>query len=392
MPKNRRESEVFAVHSLSKGTKIALILSLSLHIILFFVMRGTAIYGAISRNTQWIPIEIMNAKPEKSMLPKVFDSKIEATERKLTPTKRETAVSRETSPRNLMVSEISRRQIIAKREITTSLNVPSVNPEISSEISLPGNASFKPETDTGPGLYSQNDGMGKGSISNPTGMRRLEMDSAKILATPEQKIPITKKSVSEKLEVYKDSEMPFVYGLRAFGNHITNTKPTKKVDVVFILDISESMQDNIGYIKRHMYRMIESFKEGRLDYTLGLVTFHYNKLFDWLGTEIDITEQTHNIEEIRAVLDSIKVSGGERQLDALMKSFSKVKFRSGASRHFIFVTDEYVKGTYTISEVLREAKRSKVIVDVLGKDEPFQRSLAEQTGGIWMPIEFADMN
>ncbi len=51
-----------------------------------------------------------------------------------------------------------------------------------------------------------------------------------------------------------------------------------------------------------------------------------------------------------------------------------------------------MKGTYTISEVLREAKRGKVVVDVLGRDEPFQRSLAEQTGGIWMPIEFADMN
>ena len=133
--------------------------------------------------------------------------------------------------------------------------------------------------------------------------------------------------------------------------------------------------------------MIESFREANLDFTLGVVTFHYNMLFDWLGTDIEITKQTHDVEEIRDVLRGIKVSGGERPLDALMRAFSKVDFRKGAARHFIFITDEYVKGTYTVSDVLKQAKRSKVIVDVIGMDEPFQRSIAEQTGGIWLPIE-----
>ena len=37
--------------------------------------------------------------------------------------------------------------------------------------------------------------------------------------------------------------------------------------------------------------------------------------------------------------------------------------------------------------MLKAAKRAEVVIDVLGRDEPFQRNIAEQTGGIWMPIE-----
>jgi hypothetical protein len=70
-----------------------------------------------------------------------------------------------------------------------------------------------------------------------------------------------------------------------------------------------------------------------------------------------------------------------------MRAISEVKFRSDADRHFILVTDEYVKGTYPVPEVLKAAKRDKITIDVLGRDEPFQRTIAEQTGGIWMPIE-----
>ena len=392
MPKNQKQSEGSKVQKMSKGTKIALLFSLSLHIILFIAMQSTSVYSGIYSIKKWIPIDIMNVPPDSSILPQMFSKNIEVIERKWTPVEREASINREISPRELSPREILPRETMAKIENTTRLDVPSVNPNVPSDISLPSSASFKSPTGLDSGLYSQGSKIGKNSGANMAGKRGKINDSAKIIPTPQRKIATTNSSVSEKLEVYKDAEMPFVEGLKAFGSHIANTKTAKKVDITFILDISESMQDNTASIKRHMYKLIDNIKEANLDFTLGVVTFHYNKLFDWLGTEIDITEQTHDIEEIRIVLDNIKVSGGERQLDALMKSFSKVRFRSGAGRHFIFITDEYVKGTYSISDVLREAKRSKVVVDVLGKDEPFQRSIAEQTGGIWMPIEVADMN
>ena len=105
------------------------------------------------------------------------------------------------------------------------------------------------------------------------------------------------------------------------------------------------------------------------------------------GMDIKISPQTNNAEEIKKILRSMKVSGGERALDALMKAIDQVRFRPGADRHFILITDEYVSGTYPVDEVLRAAKRAGITIDVLGRDEPFQRTIAEQTGGIWTPIQ-----
>lgn len=377
-----------------RGTRIALLISLFLHIALFAVLKGESVYGGIHNITKWLPIDIVNVPPDSSMLPNMFDKKIEASEKKWTPVKRETKFDKDVSSFKLSNERLPARQVITtKMESISRLNVPIMKPEISQESFLTSSMPNASQTGFDSGLASQGKDFGRNYGSSESGLKNRSItDSGKIISSPQRNISVTRPSVSEKLQVYKDSEMPFVNGLKAFGNNIVKTKTSKKVDVAFILDISESMQDNIDSIRRHIYRLIESLKEDNLDYTVGLVTFHYNQLFDWLKTDIEITGQTDNIEEIRDALQGVKVSGGERQLDALMKSFSKVRFRSGASRHFIFVTDEYVKGTYSISDVLREAKRSKVIVDVLGRDEPFQRSIAEQTGGIWMPIEVADMN
>jgi hypothetical protein len=377
------------VQNWSKGTKIALLISLSLHFIMFVVMRGTSVYGSINIS-KWTSIDIINIPPQSSVLPQMFNKKIDMAERKWTPVKRSTKINHEVSSAKLSTGELPRRQIAAKTENVSRLNVPSVDSKVSSDSFLTNTMPFS--SSTGSDLLSQSSELGKNASSDRLARSRNMPDSVKIIPAPQRNISVTNQAVSEKLQIYKDAEMPFVEGLKAFGNHIVSTKTSKRIDVTFVLDISESMQDDIDSIRRHIYRMIESFNEENLDFTLGVVIFHYNMLFDWLGTDIEITSQTHDVEEIRSVLKGIKVSGEERQLDALMKAFSKVKFRSGVSKHFIFVTDEYVKGTYTISDVLKEAKRSKIVVDVLGRDEPFQRSIAEQTGGLWMPIEATDMN
>ena len=156
---------------------------------------------------------------------------------------------------------------------------------------------------------------------------------------------------------------------------------------MFIVDTSASMQDDIDAVAKYLNRMIDRFEKANLDFTLGVVRFHHSVVYEWLGMDITISPQTSDVEEVRRTLKSIKVSGGERALDALMKSISEVKFRPDADRHFILVTDEYVKGTYQVQDVLKAAKRSNITIDVMGRDEPFQRTIAEQTGGIWTSIK-----
>lgn len=309
------------------------------------------------------------------------------TERMQTPTKRTTRLSTDISSMKISSSELPRRQIVTKMDSVTHVNTLSLNPEISSQ-SLPSNSVPVTSLKGSASTFSPGKNFGKEFGGNSSGKSREIADSGKIIPTTQTKTPVADLSLNKKLQIYKDSDMPFVNALNKIGSHITQFK-SKKVDVTFIIDISESMQDDIDNIKQHLNILIEELSEAGLDYTVGVVTFHYNMLLNWLGTDIEITNQTRDVELIRDVLRNIKVGGDERPLDALIKAFSKVSFRSGAGRHFIFVTDEYVKVTRNISDILREAKRMKVVVDVIGIDEPFQRSIAEQTGGIWMPIETA---
>lgn len=379
------------MHKWSKGVKIALLISLSVHITAFLVFRSTALYSSILYSLpKGLRVDLVNVLKDSSILPSMFNKKIEMTERTWTPVKKTTKVLVKVSPMKIASDELPRRQIITKMESAPRINALSVKPNVSSQ-GFPSNSiSVNSFTGSTQGAFTQGKDIAKGFENNGSGRARNITNSSNIIPATQHNNSVADLSLSKKLQIYKDSDLPYVKALEQIGNHIAGFK-TKKVDVTFIIDISESMQDDIDAIKRHLNTLIEEFQEGNLDYTLGVVTFHYNMLFDWLGTDVEIAEQTRDVEEIRDVIRNIKVSGDERPLDALMKAFSKVKFRSGASRHFIFITDEYVKVTYTISDVLQEAKRMKVVVDVIGMDEPFQRAIAEQTGGLWMPIEEAKL-
>ena len=192
--------------------------------------------------------------------------------------------------------------------------------------------------------------------------------------------------IAEDLQVYPAGDLPFIQALEEIAQHVVKVRKSHKVDIVFIIDTSESMQNDIDAVRRHLNRMIDRFEVVGLDFTLGVVRFHHSLVYEWLGMDITISPQTSNVEEIREILRSIDVSGGERALDALMEAIKKVEFRPGADRHFLLVTDEYVQGTYPVPEVLKAAKRAKITIDVLGKNEVFQRTIAEQTGGIWTSI------
>ncbi|HGE73164.1 TPA: VWA domain-containing protein [Candidatus Poribacteria bacterium] len=370
----------------SKNFKIAFLISIFLHASLFVFMKGASLYSTFSDIPKALGVDLVEVPPDESLLPTMFNKKIEIMERDQKPLKRITITKTDISNNEFYPTEVPKRQMNFTIQPRNNPALPLAVPDISEKGLYSNSPSISSSSDPFQKNTLRGDGIGRGLESSGLSSGKSIADSGKIIKTQERNIKPKDNVVREKLQIYTDAEMPFVKAFQEIGKNIVS-RNQKKIDVTFIIDISESMEDDIEYVRRHLNWMIESFREANLDFTLGVVTFHYNKLFDWLGTDVEITKQTHDVEEIRDVLRAIKVSGGERPLDALMRAFKKVKFRSGAARHFIFITDEYVKGTYSASDVLKEAKRSKVIVDVIGVDEPFQRAIAEQTGGIWMPIE-----
>ena len=174
--------------------------------------------------------------------------------------------------------------------------------------------------------------------------------------------------------------------LLKIGRHLLKTRKSDTLDVVFIIDASKSMRNDIDAVRKHLNQMTDLLEAGGLNFTIGLVAFRDGTSFSLLGWDFQVTPQTTSIQEIKKKLAAIHCRGGEKALDALVQAAAEVKFRKGAERRFILVTDEYVSGSYSPKKVLRKLKSEKISVNVIGRDEPFQKLLVQGTGGLWIPI------
>ena len=170
------------------------------------------------------------------------------------------------------------------------------------------------------------------------------------------------------------------------GHHLLKTRKGNTLDIVFVIDASKSMRNDIDAVRNHLNQMTDLLESAELDFTVGLVAFRDGTSFALLGWDFQVTPQTTSIQEIKKKLAAIQCRGGEKALNALVQAAAKVKFRRGAERRFILVTDEYVSGSYSPKRVLRKLKSEKISVNVIGRDEPFQKLLVQGTGGLWIPI------
>ena len=190
-----------------------------------------------------------------------------------------------------------------------------------------------------------------------------------------------KPPIDNTLPPVSDLKMPSALMAR-IGYHIVSNRNTDIVDVVFVIDGSGSMKDNINAVRNHLNRMTKFFNDADLDFTLGIVIFREKML----GLDFEILPQTSSVAQIKRRLAQVKCSGGEKALDALIRAADDVKCRENADVHFVLITDEYVSGNYTARDVLRKMRQQNIKVDVVGRDEPFQKFITRSTGGLWLPI------
>ena len=170
--------------------------------------------------------------------------------------------------------------------------------------------------------------------------------------------------------------------LEGIAESIADARNETAVDLVFLLDISGSMIDNIRAVGRQLNRMVAVFEEKDIDFTLGIVIFRY------LEDDTIIHPQTRDSERYRRLLTShvVAAAGDERAHNAIVKTIRRVDFREGANRRFVLVTDEASKGSYTLPEVLRQCFQQNITIDVIGINHTTHRALTTKTGGLWFPI------
>ncbi len=180
----------------------------------------------------------------------------------------------------------------------------------------------------------------------------------------------------------------FVYMMKDIARTLAEASTTKKVDVVFVIDETASMDDNIRGIRAYVDFVAEALeREGRSP-SFGLVTF------------TDKTRnfgQTDDLGTFKNRLSKTGVDGGgdlaEAGLEALMAVVTEMKFRKGAQRFVVLASDAAFhdadydgKSVYSLDQVIEALQNEQIRVDVIGLDYLPIRQLALATGGTWRAI------
>lgn len=193
-----------------------------------------------------------------------------------------------------------------------------------------------------------------------------------------------------------DKSNPFAEALERIADHIIGTREGDKVNVVFVLDTSASMRDNIQQVANNLYSMTDAFDLVNIEYHLGMTEFSVRQE----GQELKTRNLMPDVGILRKRMKEVQLSGDENALDALVDTLDYIEFHADANKHLILVTDEPASTSFRgkdaktnmQTKVIEKSKFDKIRVNVLGFPETFQQKLAEVTGGVWEVIPGSTYN
>lgn len=183
---------------------------------------------------------------------------------------------------------------------------------------------------------------------------------------------------------------PFAHALKRIADHVISTRETDRVNVVFVIDTSASMRDNIQQVANHLNIMTDEFDTIKLEYHLGMSEFSVRRN----GQRIKTNSLRPDVGLIRRNMQRARLSGDEHALDALVDTLNFMEFHPDADKHLVLVTDEPATTIMALdngaaemrARIIRDCVSREIHANVLGFIEPFQKQLAEETDGLWQEI------
>src|SRR6266481_328779 len=140
----------------------------------------------------------------------------------------------------------------------------------------------------------------------------------------------------DNLQVFEDGKLAKILDFRGVGQG-------RPVDIVFVMDVTESMQPYIDAIKQNMVNFAHDLASNNRDYRLGLVTFEDYVVSKY--PDCNCPYQNTMTSDVKVFTDwvgSLHAGGGgdipEDQLDALAYA-STFPFRPEAEGIIIMITD-----------------------------------------------------
>ena len=184
----------------------------------------------------------------------------------------------------------------------------------------------------------------------------------------------------------------YIQMMTELARNLTDAATVQEVDLVFIIDKTGSMEDNVRGIRAYIDLFFEHFTRSGHDAAFGLVTFA-----DTMTKKPKVQGVTTDHGKFKNWLYKIKFEGGgdlaESGLDALMAALHKIKFRGNAQRFFVLASDgafhdaDYDgRSEYSQDEVIETLQRQDVRVDVIGLNFLPIKQIAWATGGTWRAI------
>ena len=140
----------------------------------------------------------------------------------------------------------------------------------------------------------------------------------------------------DNVQVYEDGKLAKILDFRGVGQG-------RPVDIVFVMDVTESMQPYIDAVKQNIIQFAQDLAANNRDYRLGLVTFEDYVVSKYPDCNCEYRNtMTSDVQKFIRWVGSLHAGGGgdipEDQLDALAYA-SSFPFRPEAQGIVIIVTD-----------------------------------------------------
>jgi len=379
----------------------ALLISLCIHIMflifLTFMLYKEAVYKDEGKST--VIADIIPPIKPRTILPKFeLESNTPAERREFG----KVIKSFSFSPNDIDIDQPSFNKVVASADHSSQDSTPQFDEAIVStvaeglrtdEATIPSASVYGGGSGTGQGLGG---GRGRGGFGRQYSQRRISTESVL------EYIDSTENDDEIAQESPEKPELPELKSLKLLAEDIV-ADSDGPIDVVFVIDTSGSMGDNIQMVAEHLSEMIDVYETSDIDYALGLVTFRvppsgrrrYSRYYLYERPQrknsIDIWQLTKDWKRYKSILQGLSAQGDEHAYDAIYEAISKVRFRRKSQKYFILTTDEPFTSAIGLNfkRIVAACNESGIKVNVLGADDLQHRSLAVKTGGYWRQIPSA---
>jgi len=164
-----------------------------------------------------------------------------------------------------------------------------------------------------------------------------------------------------------------------------------KVDIVFVIDTTGSMDDKIEGLLCTCRQFTDEAKNIELDPQYALISFGDVSVVGG-GDKIDVVVPlTENLERVKDGLSHIPRNNGfgndgETPFEAIREAL-KLKYRSNAVKVLILITDEpAIQRKISAETIIHQLCTLEFLVFVIATEHEYYKHLASRNGGVWKKI------